>query len=95
MMWEVVIVFIVCIFLIKVYCGEFNVMFGLILVVFVVCVVVECVCIDLGQIEDVIFGCGYLEGIIGCNIVCQVIVCVGLFISIVGIIVNCFCVLGL
>lgn len=68
-MFKVVIVFIVCMFIGKVGCGIFNIIYGVIMGGYVVVEVVKCVGIDLVLIEDSIWGCGYLEYVIGGNIV--------------------------
>lgn len=68
-MIDVVIVFIVCMFIGKVYCGVFNFMYLFILFGYVIWYVVLCVGIELDCIEDVVIGLVFNVGIVGGNIV--------------------------
>lgn len=68
-MIEVVIVLIVCMLLVKFWCGVFNMMYGVMFGGYVVVVVFECVKFDFVCVEDVIMGCVNFEGVMGVNIV--------------------------
>lgn len=75
--------------------GEFNTTPGPTLAAFAVTAAVERSGIDPGQIEDVILGCGYPEGITGRNIGRQAAIRSGLPATVAGETVSRFCASGL
>lgn len=56
-MEDVVIVFVVCMLIGKVFCGMFNDIEVFVLGGYVVCVVFECVGVVLVDVDDVLIGC--------------------------------------